>query len=114
MRRALWAVQVPDDMPAQAPELAAAVLTGGIATYERCRMEARRLRHRGVAALRAPSAALTAGAAHGRKVDGGLRPAAERDAIVLVVFGARPDFVGWLAAFAAHPRPDLLHRVRHL
>ena len=114
VRRALWAVQVPDDMPAQAPELSAAVLTGGTATYERCRMEARRLRRRGATALRAPSAALTAGAAHGWKLDGVLRPAPDRDGIVFVVFGARPAFVGWMAASAAHPRPDLLHRVRHL
>lgn len=110
----MWAVEAPDDLPAAAPRLSAPVLTGGIATYEECRKEARRLRAKGAKALRAPSAALLPGGARGWKVDGGLRPAAERDGIVLAVFGPRPDFVGWMAAFAARPRSDLLGRVRHL
>ena len=37
-----------------------------------------------------------------------------RDGKVFAVFGPRPDFVGWIAAFAARPREDLLARVRHL
>jgi len=57
---------------------------------------------------------LLAGSARGWKVDGGLQPAADRDGNVLAVFGTRPDFVGWVAAFAARPRSDLLARVRHL
>jgi len=114
VRRALWAVEVPDDLTADEPRLAEAVLTGGLNTYEKCQREARRVRTKGVVALRAPSAALLPGSAGGWKVDGGLQPAAKRDATVLVVFGARPDFVGWMAAFAARPRSDLLARVRHL
>ena len=114
VRRALWAVEVPDDLKAEAPRLAEAVLTGGIKTYDECQREARRLRNNGVAALRAPSAALIPGSAGGWKVDGGLQPASERDGNVLVVFGTRPDFVGWMAAFVARPRSDLLARVRHL
>jgi hypothetical protein len=113
VRRALWAVDVPEDLSAEAPKIAQHVLTGGIETYEECRAEARRLRKNGVRALRALSAALLPGSAGGWKVNGGLQPAAERDGTVMVVFGARPDFVGWIAAFAARPRSDLLVRVRH-
>jgi hypothetical protein len=114
VRRALWAVEVPDDLPADAPRLAQPVLTGGLATYEECQNEARRLRSKGTKALRAPSAALLAGDARGWKVDGGLHPGTDRDGSVLAVFGRRPDFVGWVAALAARPRSDLLARVRRL
>lgn len=113
VRRALWAIEVPGDLPAKAPRLAEAVLTGGFETYEKCQREARRLRNNGVTALRALSAALLSGGAAGWKVDGGLQRAAERDGTVLAVFGARSDFVGWMAAFAGYPRADLLSRVRH-
>lgn len=114
VRRAVWAIELPDDLPAGAPRLAQQVLTGGTATYEECQKEARRLRAKGATALRAPSAALLPGGARGWKVDGGLQLAAERDGSVLAVFGLRPDLVGWTAAFAARPRSDLLTRVRHL
>ena len=114
VRRALWAVEVPDDLAAEAPSLALAILTGGVDTYAACRKEARRLRKNGAVAVRALSAALRQGGARGWKVDGGLQPAAKRDGTVLAVFGARPDLVGWTAALAARPRSDLLARVRHL
>jgi RES domain len=113
VRRALWAVEVPDYLHTKMPRLDQAAMTGGLNTYEECQKEARRLRSRGAAALRAPSAALLPGTAGGWKVDGGLQPAAERNGTVLAVFGARPDFVGWMAAFAARPRSHLLARVRH-
>lgn len=114
VRRAVWAIEVPDNLPPKTPRLAKALLTGGVNTYEKCQKEARRLRTKGAAALCAASAALLPGAARGWKVKGGLQPAAERDGTVLAVFGTRPDFVGWMAAFAARPRSDLLARVRHL
>ncbi len=114
MRRALWAIEFPNGLVAETPRLTQRVLTGGIATYQECQNEARRLRKKGAAALRAPSAALLPGAARGWKVDGGLQPARERDGIVLAVFGPRPDAIGWMAAFAARPRSDLLVRVRSL
>jgi RES domain len=114
VRRALWAVEVPDDLPAQAPRLSQSILSGGLGTYEACQKEGRRLRQRGAVAVRAPSAALLEGGARGWKVEGGLQPADKRDGTVLAVFGARPDFIGWMAAFAARPRSDLLARVRHL
>jgi hypothetical protein len=75
VRRALWAIEAPDDLPAAMPRLAQPVLTGGLATYARCRREARRLRTQGAPVLRAPSAALLPGAARGWKVAGGLTPA---------------------------------------
>src|SRR5579863_7055191 len=74
VRRALWTIEVPDELPADAPRLPPAVLTGGTATYEECRKEARRLRARGTKALRAPSAALLPGGARGWNVDGGSSP----------------------------------------
>jgi hypothetical protein len=114
VRRALWAVEAPDELPTDAARLPSPVLTGGIATYEKCRKEARQLRSKDATALRAPSAALLPGGARGWKVDGGLQPAAERDGTVLAVFGPQPGFVGWMAAFAARPRSDLLSRVRYL
>jgi hypothetical protein len=114
VRRALWAIEVPDHLPAETPRLAQPVLTGGIGTYEECQKEARRLRKKGAATLRAQSAALLPGCARGWKVEGGLQPAAERDGSVLAVFGTQPDFVGWMAAFAARPRSDLLTHIRHL
>src|ERR1035441_4242184 len=89
VRRALWAIEVPDELPTDTPRLAPSVLTGGPATYEECQKEARRLRTKGTQALRAPSAALLPGGARGWKVDGGLEPAAERDGTVLAVFGPR-------------------------
>jgi hypothetical protein len=114
VRRALWAIQAPDDLPAEAPRLSPQALTGGIETYEGCREEARRLRAKGASVLRAPSAALLPGEARGWRVEGGLRPGAARDGIVFAVFGPRPDLVGWTATFAGRPRADLLPRVRQL
>jgi len=114
VRRAVWAIQVPEDLPTVMPRLRHAALTGDLKTYDRCRREARRLRAGGAQALRAPSAALLPAAAGGWKVDGGLQPAAARDGSVLAVFGCRPDFVGWIASHAGRPRADLLRRIRHL
>jgi len=114
IRRSMWAIELPDDPAPQSPRLSLPVLAGGAETYEECRKEARRLRATGARSLRAPSAALIAGGARGWKVDGGLRPAAERAGFVLAVFGPRPDLVGWAAALAGRPRADLLARVHHM
>src|SRR5579875_34140 len=114
VRRALWAIEIPDSLGAAAPRLAPPVLTGGLESYGECQKEARSLRESGAVALRAPSAALLPGRAHGWKVAGGMQPAAERDGVVFAVFGLRPDFVGWMAAFAGRPRADLLSHVRQL
>ena len=114
VRRALWAVEAPDGLGAAKPNLPLETLTGGTDTYYACRGEARRLRARGVVALRAPSAALLPGGARGWKVEGGLQPARKRDGVVIALFGTRPDLIGWAATMAGRPRSDLLALVRHL
>jgi hypothetical protein len=65
VRRALWAVEVPDNLALVSPRLARPMLTGGIETYEPGQKEARRLRATGAKVLRAPSAALLLGGARG-------------------------------------------------
>ena len=112
IRRALWAIEVPDT-PAAAPELAMRTLVGGRRTYPACQAEARRLRGLGLTRLEVPSAALRPGGASGQRVDGGLRPGAPRHGKVIVLFSRRPDLVGWLAAAAGHPVPRLLPLIRH-
>ncbi|HYG63750.1 MAG TPA: hypothetical protein VEL74_14305 [Thermoanaerobaculia bacterium] len=47
-------------------------------------------------------------------MDGGLQPAADRDGEVFVLFGRRPDLVGWPVTLAGSPPEELLERVRHL
>jgi hypothetical protein len=112
IRRSLWAVEVPEDAAAE-PRLPVRVLTGDPDTWSRCRQEARRLREAGAAAITCPSAALLPGHARGFRVRGGLKPGPPRDGRVHVLFGRRPDLVGWLAVAAGGPREELLARVRH-
>ena len=114
VRRALWTVEAPESPAAAIPKLSRASLTGGLASYAACRKEARRLRALGAQSLRAPSAALLPKGAWGWKVDGGLHTATEKDGAVIALFGPRPNLIGWLAAFAARPHPELLRRVRPL
>ena len=113
IRRDLWAIEIGGEPSAQ-PQLPAQVLMGGPTTWRECQREASRLRSQGEAGLTAPSAALLPGAAHGWRVEGGLRPGPERDARVFALFGSRPDLVGWIAAASGHPSAHLLERVRHL
>ena len=114
IRRQMWAVEIADlaDLPA-APELPLEVVTGGPGTYPQCQAEARRLRHRGVRRIIAPSAALTRGGARGLTVHDGVKIAAPRDGTVMVLFGPPEGLVGWIAADAARPAEDLLGRVHH-
>jgi hypothetical protein len=113
IRRAFWAVEIPDNIRPVEPELPDEIVRGGLDTYDACRKQARRLRQRGVLELRVTSAALVQGGAGGWTVDGGLQPAAQRDGSVIVLFGARTDLTGWAATRAGRPRADLLQRVRH-
>lgn len=113
VRRSLWAVEV-GELPAARPALPRSTLVGGSRSYPACRREAARLRSRGAAGLVAPSAALVDGGAHGWRVDGGVRPGPARDGRVLVLFGARPDLVGWEATHEGRPSVELLDRVRPL
>lgn len=116
VRRAVWAIDVPDEQLADAarPVLPARVATGGTDTYPRCQAAARRLRARGATALLAPSAALTAGGASGWRVDGGFVAGPRRDGVVVVLFGRQPNLIGWSATHAGQPDPRILPRVRPL
>lgn len=113
VRRSLWAVELPDD-PLPHPIIGSRSATGGLATYRRCRAEARRLRDGGAGGLDATSAAVRPRTPSGFLVDHGLRPADRRDERVIVLFGRRPDLVGWAACAAGRPRADLIARVRQL
>jgi hypothetical protein len=112
IRRSLWAVEV-GDLPAARPRLPRPTMTGGPRSYPACRREASRLRKRGDRGFTVPSAALVPGGAHGWRVAGGLHPGPRRDGRVLVLFGARPDVVGWEAVYEGRPSDELLSRVRH-
>lgn len=113
VERALWAIEVPaTDTPDV--ELPMRTLLGGTASYNRCRVEARRLRAGGARALRAPCAALIPGTSSGWQVDGGLIPAAPRNEEILVYFGPPKGFVGWAAAHIGRPQASLLARVNYL
>jgi len=113
LRRAIWAVEIPDQEPAATPDLEPDIALGGPATYGRCREAARALRARGVTRLEAPAAALVAGGAHGHRVDAGLRTGSPRNARTIVLYGRRPSLVGWRAVHEGRPSDELLPRVRH-
>ena len=112
VRRAVWAVELARP-PREEPELGGRTLTGGLPSYRACQGEARRLRARGARGLVAPSAALMPGAAHGWRVEGGLKRGAPRDGRVIALFGPRPDLVGWETVHEGRPSARLLRRVRH-
>jgi hypothetical protein len=112
IRRALWAVDLGDE-PFHEPDLSPETLAGGPETYSTCQEESQRLRRLGAVRIVAPAAALLPGAAQGWRVDGGLQPGPPRDGKVIVLFGSRPDVVGWAATSQGRPREDLLSRVRY-
>lgn len=112
IRRALWAIDLGDE-PSHEPDLPLETLTGGPETYSACQEEARRLQRLGAVRMVAPSAALLLGAARGWRVDGGLQPGSPREGKVIVLFGHRPDLVGWAATTEGRPGEDLLSCVRH-
>ena len=113
IRRAIWAVDLPDEVYAE-PHVPDHALTGGPGSYAACQEEARRIRATGTTGIMAVSAALLPGEARGWQVDGGLERAPDRDGRNLVLFGRRPDVVGWAAAAEGQPRVDLLDAVRQL
>ncbi len=112
IRRSMWAVEV-GDLPGTRPRLPRATMIGGPRSYAACQREAARLRDRGDRGFTAPSAALRAGGGHGWRVAGGVVPGPRRDGRVVVLFGARPDLLGWEAAHEGRPSQGLLSRVRH-
>jgi hypothetical protein len=111
VRRAMWAVDLPDDAGAVRPDLDLATLRGGRGTYRACQREAGRLREAGAEGIRTPSAALEAGPS-GHRVDGGLVDGPERQDDVIVLFGRRPRIVAHLACAEGRPSVTLLPRVR--
>ena len=111
--RSLWAIELPEETLVS-PDLPDATLVGGTATYPTCRAEASRLRAAGARGLVAPSAALDRRTGSGHRTDAGLRPGPRREESVVVLFGVRPDLVGWAACFEGRPRPELISRVRQL
>jgi hypothetical protein len=113
IERAIWAIEIPDDEAAATPILPPRTLTGGPRSYRRCRREAARLRAGGATRLVAPSAAVLPGTPSGWLANPGLTPATARDEQTIVLFGPRPELVGWVAA-VGRPMPSLLPRVRHL
>jgi RES domain. len=111
--RSIWAVELPEDIdiaePVTMPEA-----TGGLDSYRACQTYAAHRRTAGVRMLRAPSAALLAGGAHGQVTDGGLQDAPGRDGIVWVLFGRYPRLRGWRVAARGRPEARLLSLVRPL
>lgn len=115
VERALWAVDVPvEAIRFGTPVLSTKVLFGGVASHARCQAEARRLRDKGSQGIRVASAALLPDGATGWRVDGGERDAPPRNGEVLVVYGPRPDFVGWPVVESGRPPTRVLPRVRPL
>ena len=112
IRRDLWAVDLGDPSLAS-PDLPREVLTGGHTSYSACQAEASRLRRLGARGLDTPTAALVPGGAGGWRVDGGLQPGEPRGGRVFVLFGRRPELVGWRATAAGQPGGELLAVVRH-
>ena len=112
IRRAIWAVELTEP-PTESANLDESLLTGGQETYESCRREAARVRSRGEKGMRVPSAALLPGQACGWVVDAGQMAGPERDGFNWVLFGHRPDLVGWPISSGAAPPEELLPRIRH-
>lgn len=111
--RAIWAIELPE-RPRTRPRLPMETLTGGRESWSACQAEARRLRRRGKRALVAPSAAILPRTPSGFRTEGGLRPGPARPERAFVLFGPRPELVGWCACADGRPRPDLLRRVRQM
>jgi hypothetical protein len=111
--RSIWSIELPRP-PRIQPRLATATLMGGTSTYAACQDESRRIRARGGRGLVAPSAALDPASPSGFRTDRGLQAGRRRSERVFVLFGPRPDVVGWAACHEGRPRDDLLARVRRL
>jgi len=116
IERSLWAFDVDEKAETVAiPHLPRSVLLGGIASYDRCREEARKLRENGATALRSKAAALEPGGARGEVVvDNKLEPGPDRDGETLVLFGERPSLVAWRCVELGSPSARVLTLVRQL
>jgi hypothetical protein len=113
IRRALWAVEIPDrghEVPFSDRNPPSYL---GRASYPLCQQEASRLRAAGANALAAQSAALLPGGARGWVVEGGLQPGTSREGRGFVLFGLRSDLTGWAVTLAGFPPAHVLELVRH-
>ena len=113
VRRAMWAVEI-GNKPTGAPALPLRTLLGGEDSYPDCQSEAKAVRADRRRGLVAPSASLLPGGARGYRTDNGLIESPQADGETIVLFGPRPDLIGWLAAAEARPAVALLDRVRSL
>ncbi len=111
IRRAIWAVEI-GEAPSHQPSLPLEILFGGRPSWAACREFAQQIRKH-ADGITAPSAALKPGCARGWRVESGLQPGPDRDGKVFVLFGRRPDLVGWAATLDGRPDPDSLPKVRH-
>ena len=111
--RSIWSIELPRP-PRARPRLRTSTLMGGISTYDDCQREAGRMRARGRKGLVAPSAALEPTTASGFRTERGLQAGPRRAEHAFVLFGLRPDLVGWAACNEGRPRDDILPRVRPL
>lgn len=112
--RSLWVLDVPADASDQVAGPGTAPATGGLASYPECQAHARAARAAGATALIAPSAALRSGRACGQRTAAGLVEGPPRDGRVLVLFGNRPDLVGWRAVDSGRPAARLLTLLKPL
>ncbi|MDX6205083.1 MAG: hypothetical protein QOF39_1140 [Frankiales bacterium] len=114
VRRRLWAVEFDRAAETErAVPVPRGTATGGFASYPACQAAARRLRGSGTTCLRAPSAALLPGGAGGEQVLGPYREGSERDGVVWVLIGPRPQVRGWAAVDAGAPTRRVLRLVAH-
>lgn len=111
IRRALWAVDIGAPPDTQAG-VDSRLLAGGPENWPACQRLAQQHRKR-TNGITAPSAALLTGAAHGWRVDGGLRAGPNREGKVFALFGPRSDLVGWACCMDGRPGEELLASVRH-
>lgn len=111
--RAMWAVSV-DESNFVSPALPDQVTQGDQNSYKACQDEAKRLRDGGAQALRVVSAALKPGGAQGWRVELGWQRGTETNGEVFVLFGTRPQAIGWCVVDSGRPPVQLLPFVRPL
>jgi hypothetical protein len=114
IERSMWAVEIPDIEPTGAPALSIGTLTGDLTSYPECQAEAARLRARGMSRLVAIAASVLPGTPSGWLSGSDLLRAPTRDELTIVLYGARPDLVGWVSATLGQPDSALLDRVQYL
>jgi hypothetical protein len=115
IERALWAIEVDEDIMAlPSSDLPVPTLLGEETTYPDCRAEAQRLRDAGHTGLRAMSAAVDGTTPSGNQTNGGLVAGPIREELTVALFGLRPGDMGWMACAIGRPSVEQLLRVRHL